>query len=55
MNHVVFDVAPEKIEEYRARLAAAGVDCTEVTNHDESEWGISDELTQASSFAAPTS
>ena len=44
MNHVAFDVAPEKIEEYRDRLIAAGVDCTEVANHDESEWGISDEL-----------
>jgi len=44
MNHVAFDVAPEKIEEYRARLVAAGVDCTEVANHDDSEWGISDEL-----------
>jgi hypothetical protein len=44
MNHVAFNVAPEKIDEYRARLVAAGVDCTEVANHDESEWGISDEL-----------
>src|SRR5580692_8214617 len=44
MNHVAFDVAPEKIEEYRERLIAAGVDCTEVANHDDSEWGISDEL-----------
>jgi catechol 2,3-dioxygenase-like lactoylglutathione lyase family enzyme len=44
MNHVAFDVAPERIEEYRARLVAAGVDCTEVANHDDSEWGISDEL-----------
>ena len=39
MNHVAFDVAPEKIEEYRARLVAAGVDCTEVANHDDSESG----------------
>jgi catechol 2,3-dioxygenase-like lactoylglutathione lyase family enzyme len=44
MNHVAFDVAPEKIEEYRARLDAAGIACTEVANHDDSEWGISDEL-----------
>jgi catechol 2,3-dioxygenase-like lactoylglutathione lyase family enzyme len=41
MNHVAFDVAPERIEEYRARLVAAGVDCTEVAHHDDSEWGIS--------------
>lgn len=44
MNHVAFDVPPEKIEEYRDRLIAAGVDCTEIANHDESEWGISDDM-----------
>ena len=43
MNHVAFDVAPEKMEEYRDRLVAAGIDCTEIANHDDSEWGISDE------------
>ncbi|MDQ1395589.1 MAG: hypothetical protein QOG64_848 [Acidimicrobiaceae bacterium] len=41
MNHVAFTVPAEKIEDYRARLMAAGVDCTEVANHDDSEWGIS--------------
>src|SRR5262245_57540720 len=41
MNHVAFDVPPERIEEYRDRLLAAGVDCTEVANHDDSEYGIS--------------
>ena len=44
MNHVAFDVAPEDIEAYRDRLIAAGVECTEVANHDDSEWGISEEL-----------
>ena len=44
MNHVAFDVAPEKIEEYRDRLMAAGVDCTEIANHDDSEWGLSDTM-----------
>ena len=44
MNHVAFDVAPEKIEEYRDRLLAAGIDCTEIANHDDSEWGISDTM-----------
>ena len=44
MNHVAFDVAPEKIEEYRERLLAAGIDCTEIANHDDSEWGISDDM-----------
>ncbi len=41
MNHVAFDVAPERIEEYRDRLVAAGVPCSEIANHDDSEWGIS--------------
>jgi len=44
MNHVAFAVPPERIEEYRDRLVAAGIDCTEVANHDDSEWGISDDL-----------
>jgi catechol 2,3-dioxygenase-like lactoylglutathione lyase family enzyme len=44
MNHVAFRVAPEKIDEYRDRLLAAGVACTEVANHDDSEFGISDSL-----------
>jgi len=44
MNHVAFTVAPEKIEEYRERLLAAGVECTEIANHDDSEFGISDDM-----------
>jgi catechol 2,3-dioxygenase-like lactoylglutathione lyase family enzyme len=44
MNHVAFSVAPERIDEYRERLLAAGVACTEVANHDDSEFGISDTL-----------
>lgn len=44
MNHVAFAVPPERIEQYRDRLRAAGVDCTDVANHDDSEWGISDEV-----------
>jgi catechol 2,3-dioxygenase-like lactoylglutathione lyase family enzyme len=44
MNHVAFSVPADKIEEYRDRLIAAGVDCTEIANHDDSEWGISDDL-----------
>ncbi|MBI3301234.1 MAG: VOC family protein [Deltaproteobacteria bacterium] len=35
MNHVAFDVAAEKIEEYRAKLLAKGVEVTEVINHDD--------------------
>ena len=36
MNHVAFDVAPEKMEEYRERLKAKGVEVTEIVNHDNS-------------------
>jgi catechol 2,3-dioxygenase-like lactoylglutathione lyase family enzyme len=44
MNHVAFDVPVDKIDEYRDRLIAAGVECTEVANHDDSEWGISKQM-----------
>jgi catechol 2,3-dioxygenase-like lactoylglutathione lyase family enzyme len=44
MNHVAFAVPPERIEEYRERLVAAGVACTEVASHDDSEWGIADRV-----------
>jgi catechol 2,3-dioxygenase-like lactoylglutathione lyase family enzyme len=42
MNHVAFTVAPERIDEYKRRLLAAGVECSEVINHDDSEFGVSD-------------
>lgn len=44
MNHVAFAVPPERIDEYRTRLEAAGVACTEVANHDDSEFGISESV-----------
>jgi len=47
MNHVAFDVPEEKIEEYQKKLEAAGVECTMVVNHDDSE-------TQASPTLTPT-
>ncbi len=34
MNHVAFDVPAARIEEYRERLLARGVEVTEVVNHD---------------------
>jgi len=43
MNHVAFTVPPESIELYRDRLRERGIECTEVANHDDSEWGISAE------------
>ena len=45
MNHVAFDVPPEKIDEYRERLVEHGVRCTPILNHDDSPRGISLELT----------
>ncbi len=41
MNHVAFDVPAEHIDGYVARLREAGIECTEVANHDDSEFGIS--------------
>lgn len=45
MNHVAFDVPPEKIDEYRERLIEHGVRCTPILNHDNSPRGISLEIT----------
>jgi catechol 2,3-dioxygenase-like lactoylglutathione lyase family enzyme len=44
MNHVAFDVAPEKIDEYRDKLLELGIDCTEVVNHDDSPRQVSDDI-----------
>ncbi len=44
MNHVAFDVPAEEIDGYVAALREAGVDCTEVANHDDSEIGIAEEV-----------
>ncbi len=41
MNHVAFDVPPEKIDEYRERLVARGIEVTEVINHDDSPRQVS--------------
>ena len=45
MNHVAFNVAADKIDEYRERLAKAGIDVTPVVNHDDSPNQASKELT----------
>ena len=44
MNHVAFAVPADEIDDCRDRLTASGVDCTEVANHDDSEFGLSDEM-----------
>jgi catechol 2,3-dioxygenase-like lactoylglutathione lyase family enzyme len=33
MNHLAFDIAPEKMDEYQAKLRAKGVEVTEIINH----------------------
>jgi len=45
MNHIAFDVAPERMEEYRERLKAKGVEVTEIVNHDNSPMQASPTLT----------
>ena len=42
MNHVAFSVPPEKVEEYQERLRAAGVETSEIANHDDSEYGLAE-------------
>jgi catechol 2,3-dioxygenase-like lactoylglutathione lyase family enzyme len=44
MNHIALQVAPEDIEAYRELLVARGVACSEVVNHDDSEWTVSEEV-----------
>ncbi|MCA9823393.1 MAG: VOC family protein [Dehalococcoidia bacterium] len=45
MNHVAFDVAPEKMEEYRQRLKDKGVKVSMILNHDNSPSQVSKEVT----------
>ncbi len=44
MNHVAFNVPAEAIDGYAERLRAAGVACSDVANHDDSEFGVTAEL-----------
>ena len=44
MNHVAFNVAPERIDEYRERLVALGIECTEVVNHDDTNAQVSEAI-----------
>ncbi len=46
MNHIAFDVSPDKIEEYREKLIAKGVKVTEFFNHDDSPAQVSPEVTE---------
>src|SRR3954454_10201705 len=44
MTHAAFDVPADKIEEYRQRLIDRGIECSKLTNHDNSEWGVTKEM-----------
>ena len=44
MNHVAFGVPADKMEEYRERLKAKGVQCTGIANHDDSPSQVSREM-----------
>jgi catechol 2,3-dioxygenase-like lactoylglutathione lyase family enzyme len=44
MNHVAFEVEPDRIEEYRRRLIDNGVECSVVVHHDDSEWTVADQM-----------
>ncbi len=45
MNHVAFNIPADRVDEYQQRLANAGIDCTGVVNHDDSEDQASPTLT----------
>jgi catechol 2,3-dioxygenase-like lactoylglutathione lyase family enzyme len=45
MNHVAFNIPLDKVDEYQEKLKAAGIDCTDVVNHDDSENQASPTLT----------
>jgi catechol 2,3-dioxygenase-like lactoylglutathione lyase family enzyme len=45
MNHVAFKIPVDRVDEYRTKLEEAGIDCTPVVNHDDSERQESPTLT----------
>jgi len=44
MNHVAFDIAPEKFDEYVQKLKDKGVEVSAVLNHDNSERTVAPEM-----------
>jgi catechol 2,3-dioxygenase-like lactoylglutathione lyase family enzyme len=44
MNHIAFDVPPEKFDEYHQRLIDKGINVSKILNHDNSPTQSSDEL-----------
>ncbi|HEX7034795.1 MAG TPA: VOC family protein [Pseudomonadales bacterium] len=45
MNHVAFNIPADKVDEYQRKLEEAGIDCTPVVNHDDSETQTSPQIT----------
>ena len=45
MNHIAFNVPAERFDEYYDRLKAKGVDVTRVLNHDNSQYQVSETVT----------
>jgi catechol 2,3-dioxygenase-like lactoylglutathione lyase family enzyme len=44
MNHVAFDVPPEKIDVYLEKLRAKGIEAADIMNHDDSPMGVTKHL-----------
>jgi catechol 2,3-dioxygenase-like lactoylglutathione lyase family enzyme len=44
MNHVAFDVSPDRIDEYLAKLRAKGIQAADILNHDDSDTGVSQDV-----------
>jgi catechol 2,3-dioxygenase-like lactoylglutathione lyase family enzyme len=55
MNHVAFNVPADKVDEYQKKLESAGIDCTPVVNHDDSEAGRARRSLRRRSCARSTS
>lgn len=47
MNHVAFNIRADRIEAYRQKLLDAGIECTDVVNHDDSDTQASPTLTES--------
>jgi catechol 2,3-dioxygenase-like lactoylglutathione lyase family enzyme len=45
MNHLAFEVSPERFDEYVEKLQAKGIEVGPVLNHDDSARGVSREVT----------
>ena len=47
MNHIAYNVSDDRIEEYRAKLVAHGIEVTEIVNHDDTPTGASPEVNES--------